>query len=93
MKFGHRHIVYILGAFVLLVLLQAFGEIINVKLQNQLFAHWLNSGALVTNILGVMVGLYNIYQGLQYRRTHKLWILFFWLGVSCIFVNVLALTR
>lgn len=92
MKLGHRHIIYILGAFVLLVLLQAFGELLNMKLQSQTFAHVLASGALVTNILGVFVGLYNVYQGLMYRGKHRLWVLFFILGVSCIFVNMLALT-
>lgn len=93
MKLGHRHIIYILGAFVLLVLLQAFGELLNVRLQNQSLGHLLISGALVVNILGVFVGLYNVYQGLMYRKTHKIWLLFFWLGVSCIFINVLALSR
>lgn len=93
MKFGHRHIIYILGAFVLLVLLQALGEIVNAKLQSHIFARLLASGALVTNILGVFVGLYNVYQGLMYRRIHRIWILFFVLGISCIFINVLALTN
>lgn len=92
MKLGHRHIIYMLGAFVLLVLLQAFGELVNMKLQNQSFAHILMSGALVTNILGVLVGLYNVYQGLMYRGKHRLWVLFFVLGASCIFINMLALT-
>ena len=93
MKLGQRHIIYILGAFVLLVLLQAFGELINAKLQNQHFAHLLISGAMVTNVLGVFVGLYNVYQGLIYRGTHRLWVLFFVLGATCIFINMLALSR
>jgi hypothetical protein len=93
MRLGQRHIIYMLGAFVLLVLLQAFGEMMNIKLQSQTFAHWLTAGALVTNILGVLVGLYNVYQGLMFRKTHRIWIMFFILGVSCIFINVLALTQ
>lgn len=93
MKSRHRHVIAILGAFVLLVLLQAFGELINMKLQSHSLSDVLMAGALVTNILGVGVGMYNVYQGLLYRHIHKIWIMFFVLGISCIFVNVLMLTR
>ena len=92
MKTRHRHIIYILGAFMLLVLLQAFGEIVNIKLQSQSLAHLLVSGALVINILGVCVGLYNVYQGLKFRGKHRLWVAFFVLGATCIFINMLALS-
>ena len=93
MKLGNRQVIYIMGAFILLVLLQAFGEIVNQELKSQMFARYLNAGALVTNITGVFVGLYNVYQGLMYRKVHRIWMLFFFLGTSCIFLNVLALTK
>jgi hypothetical protein len=92
MKFGQRHILYILGAFILLVLLQAFGELVNVKLDSQIADRLLDSGGLVINVIGVLVGLYNIYRGLELRRTHPIWLVFFWLGIVCIFVNVMALS-
>lgn len=92
MKFGQRHVLYILGAFILLVLLQIFGEIVNMKLDSQIADRLLNAGGLVINMIGVLVGLYNIYRGLQLRLTHPIWIVFFLLGMMCIFVNVLALS-
>ena len=92
MKFGQRHALYILGAFMILVLLQAFGVLVNAKLDSQIAHRLLDSGGLVINILGVLVGLYNIYRGLQLRTVHPLWLAFFVLGIACIFVNVLALS-
>lgn len=92
MKFGHRHILGILGAFVILVLLQIFGVIINAKLDNEIAGRLLNAGGLVINMIGVLVGLYNIYRGLQLRTRHPLWIVFFLLGMMCIFINVVALS-
>lgn len=92
MKFGHRHILGILGAFVILVLLQIFGVIINAKLNSEIADRLLNAGGLVINMIGVGVGLYNIYRGLQLRTVHPLWIVFLLLGMMCIFVNVVQLS-
>ena len=92
MEFARKHALYVLGAFIILLLLQAFGELINMKLNNQIANRLLWSGGLVINIIGVFVGLYNIYRGLSLRTTHPLWIVFFLLGCACIFVNVMALS-
>jgi len=92
MKFGQRHILYILGAFIILVLLQIVGELVNMKLGSQIAERLLHAGGLVINLIGVGVGLYNIYRGLQLRLTHPIWIVFFLLGIACIFVNVIQLS-
>lgn len=92
MKFAQRHVLYILGAFILLVLLQAFGELINTKLDSLVVNQLLISSGMVINVIGVLVGLYNIYRGLQLRTIHPLWVVFFSLGIVCIYVNVIALS-
>jgi hypothetical protein len=92
MNFGQRHTLYILGAFVILVLLQIFGVIINARLESQLADRLLNASGIVINAIGVLVGLYNIYRGLQLRTAHPLWIVFLLLGMMCVFVNVVGLS-
>lgn len=92
MKIAQRHVLYILGAFIILVLLQIVGELVNMKLGNPIAERLLNAGGLVINMIGVGVGLYNIYRGLQLRLAHPLWIVFFLLGMVCIFVNVVQLS-
>jgi hypothetical protein len=87
----HRQLFYILLAFLILATLQFVGTIINIFWQNQILANLLISGGFVINVTGVLIGLYNIYQGLALRKHTNIWIFIFASGIICLGFNVYTL--
>ena len=91
MSAKHRQTIYILLAFLILALLHFVGAITNMFLQNDAFQHVINSSGLVINITGVIIGIYDIYQGLVLRKKSSFWVLIFLVGIICVWFNAYAL--
>lgn len=92
MNTKHRQMIYILLAFLALTLIQFTGVIINLFIQNDLLAHVVSSSGLVINVTGLIIGLYNIYQGLSLRKHSSLWGVILLVGIICVWFNVYALS-
>ena len=87
----HRQTLYILLAFLILALLHLAGAITNMFLQNVMFQHVINSSGLVINITGIIIGIYDIYQGLILRKQSNIWVIFLMVGIICVWFNAYAL--
>jgi hypothetical protein len=92
MSAKHRQTIYILLAFLSLAVLHFTGAIINMIVQNDLLARVINSSGLVINTTGVIIGFYNIYQGLALRKHTSIWGVIFLTGIVCVWFNVYALS-
>jgi hypothetical protein len=88
----NRQIIYILIAFLALAVLHFIGVMVNLYLQNNHLNNILNSSALVINVTGVIIGVFNIYQALALRKATNLWVLFFIIGVVCVGFNAYSLS-
>lgn len=92
MNAKHRQTIYMLLAFLILAMMHFIGVIINAFIQNDLLAHVINSSGIVINGTGVVVGVYNIYQGLALRKHSSIWSVIFIVGIICAWFNAWALS-
>lgn len=92
MNTKHRQTIYILLAFLILAVMHFIGAMINMVLQNDLLGHVINSSGIVINGTGVVVGVYDIYQGLALRKHSNLWGIIFLVGIICVWFNAWALS-
>ena len=92
MSVKHRQTIYILLAFLILTVMHFIGAMINMVVQNDLLSHVINSSGIVINGTGVVVGVYDIYQGLALRKKTNLWVIIFLVGIICVWFNAWALS-
>ena len=88
----HRQMIYILLAFLILTVVHFIGAIISISVQNELLARVINSSGIVINGTGIVIGVYNIYQGLALRKHTSLWGVIFLTGIVCVWFNAWALS-
>ena len=92
MKTKHRQMIYILLAFLILALFHFVGAMVSMFIQNDLLARVINSSGIVINVTGVIIGIYNIYQGLALRKHTNIWSVIFLTGIVCAGFNAYALS-
>lgn len=92
MNTKHRQMIYILCAFLILALLHFAGAVTNMFLQNGLLQRVIISSGLVINVTGVIIGIYNIYQGLTLIKRSSLWGIIILTGIVCVWFNAYALS-